>query len=64
MKQHKWARLIRFVDLDDMPVGMAAVYDPVKNLVRIDRDLFKVLNTHEQTQLMFTEGDVVFKANQ
>lgn len=57
-RAHKYARIIRFVN--SLPYSMAAMYDPVKNIVRIDRFVFDRLNEHEQAQLLFTEEDIRF----
>lgn len=56
----KLSRLIRFVDLGVLPVGVAAQYDTDKNLVRIDKGIYDTLNLFEQSQLLFTKGDVLY----
>lgn len=56
----KYSRIIRFVDLTQMPQGYAAVYDADRNIVTIDKELFDRLNTFEQNQLLFTEADIKY----
>ena len=56
----KWARIIRFVELGALPPSIIAQYDADKNIVRIDRELFKRLNTYEQGRVMFTEEDIKY----
>lgn len=60
-KPKKLARVIRFVELGVLPAGIAAQYDPVQNLVRIDKPLYDTLNTFEQSQLLFAKEDQYFE---
>jgi len=59
-KPKRPARLIRFVEMKDLPAGVAAQYDPIQNLVRIDKWLYDTLDVHEQSQLLFATEDVFF----
>lgn len=64
MNGHALALIIRFLpNLDEprLPDDFVSKYDPVKNILRIDRERFEALSPEQQSYVLRTRSNVSVK---